>query len=201
MPTGYTAGIEDGKITTLADYALLCARAFGATIMQRDDPTADLPKLRAEESHHAKELAKSVRHLAIIEAMTEGDTEAAAKAEYTKANREYEESSAKRREELARYDALRKQVNAWQPPTPDHVELKKFMLQQIEVSTQRWYTPKPPKKHTGAEWRQEQIASTTWSINYHTEGKAKEEERNAGANDWIRALYKSVGRELPEPVL
>ena len=38
MPTGYTADIQDGKITTLREYALSCARAFGALIMMRDDP-------------------------------------------------------------------------------------------------------------------------------------------------------------------
>lgn len=38
MPTGYTVGIADGKITTFEQYAMTCARAFGALVMMRDDP-------------------------------------------------------------------------------------------------------------------------------------------------------------------
>lgn len=37
MPTGYTAGILDNKITTFSEFALLCSRAFGATIHMRED--------------------------------------------------------------------------------------------------------------------------------------------------------------------
>ena len=32
MPTGYTAGIEDGKITTGKEFLKLCTRGFGIAI-------------------------------------------------------------------------------------------------------------------------------------------------------------------------
>jgi hypothetical protein len=41
MPTGYTAGVADGTITEFREYALLCARAFGACIMLRDEPVEE----------------------------------------------------------------------------------------------------------------------------------------------------------------
>jgi hypothetical protein len=37
MPTAYTSGILDGKITTFPQFAKQCTRAFGATIHMRDD--------------------------------------------------------------------------------------------------------------------------------------------------------------------
>lgn len=42
MPTGYTADIKDG--ITFRDFALRCARAFGATIMQRDEDISIPPR-------------------------------------------------------------------------------------------------------------------------------------------------------------
>ena len=37
MPTGYTAYVQDGVITEFADFAMKCARAFGALIDMRDE--------------------------------------------------------------------------------------------------------------------------------------------------------------------
>lgn len=38
MPTGYTAFIEDGDITTGREFLLLCSRNFGVAIDVRDEP-------------------------------------------------------------------------------------------------------------------------------------------------------------------
>lgn len=38
MPTGYTAFIEDGDITTSKEFLLLCLRNFGIAIDVRDEP-------------------------------------------------------------------------------------------------------------------------------------------------------------------
>lgn len=38
MPTGYTAFIEDGTITTGKEFLKLCSRAFGIAMDVRDEP-------------------------------------------------------------------------------------------------------------------------------------------------------------------
>lgn len=44
MPTGYTYPVCEGKITEFPDFALSCARAFGALISMREEPMdAPLP--------------------------------------------------------------------------------------------------------------------------------------------------------------
>ena len=48
MPTGYTCHIEDGTVTTLRQYALTCARAFGACASMRDEPLTVLPPSKVE---------------------------------------------------------------------------------------------------------------------------------------------------------
>jgi hypothetical protein len=37
MPTGYTAEILDGKVTTFREFAQKCMRAFESTIHMRDE--------------------------------------------------------------------------------------------------------------------------------------------------------------------
>ena len=54
MPTGYTTDIYNGKDVSFRDFALTCARQFGACIMQRDDPADEKPKIMPEESYHTE---------------------------------------------------------------------------------------------------------------------------------------------------
>ena len=56
MPSGYTENIYYGKEVTFKDFALGCARAFGACVMQRDDPADVKPKIMPEESYHTEKL-------------------------------------------------------------------------------------------------------------------------------------------------
>jgi hypothetical protein len=71
MPTGYTSGIIDGKITTFQQFAKLCMRAFGATIHMRDESmdaeyTPDKPS-----EYYPKEIAKTKKLLAAIESASD----------------------------------------------------------------------------------------------------------------------------------
>src|SRR5690348_5408929 len=82
MPTGYTAEVAEGKVTDFRTFALRCARAFGATIMQRDDPTHDLPKMREESSHHRDELARWQQRYSDLLLMSHEEHAIAAAADY-----------------------------------------------------------------------------------------------------------------------
>ena len=52
MPTGYTAYIEDGDITTGKEFLKLCTRAFGVAIDQKDDPLSVPTKTKFEPSQY-----------------------------------------------------------------------------------------------------------------------------------------------------
>ena len=67
MPTGYTAAVQDGSITTLRDYALQCARGFGAFLHMHDEPF-DTPLTLpppADTSYYDKRIAEAERILAL----------------------------------------------------------------------------------------------------------------------------------------
>ena len=61
MPTGYTEDIYNGKDVTFKDFALKCARAFGACVHQRDDDANDPPKLREPNTGYYEERLKKAK--------------------------------------------------------------------------------------------------------------------------------------------
>lgn len=73
MPTGYTEGIMNGKITTFPQFAKLCMRAFGATIHLRDESLDSEYEPRVPSDYHSKEIERAKKN--IIDAKKLSDEE------------------------------------------------------------------------------------------------------------------------------
>lgn len=54
MPTGYTAQIEDRRITNAKDFLLLCTRAFGVAIDIKDEPLSTPTPMEFEPDEYFK---------------------------------------------------------------------------------------------------------------------------------------------------
>lgn len=195
MPTGYTASIKRG--TTLNEFAWTCARAFGALVMQRDDPS-DAPIVMAHKpsDHHVAELEKAkaekARLLALKGETLEAEVQSSFETELAAQMKREEERRARRDE----YEQVLYQVKEWKAPTPDHEGLKKFMREQIEQSIEfdcGGSHDKRPTRPTDEEWKAKRLSDVEWRINYHTAEQRKEEERCADRTEWLQQLAKSVG--------
>lgn len=193
MPTGYTAAIAGG--ITFREYALGCARAFGALIMMRDEPQdAPIPERFEPSDWHADELQNASERLVRLRLMSPAEAAVAAKQEYDEAVAHDNKYAQERAALRAKYEAMLGQVLAWQPPTPDHVELKTFMEQQLRESI-TWdctHFGDGPQRMTGKEWLDKAIAKAQYDIEYHTRQHAEEIERVRGRNAWIKALRESL---------
>lgn len=197
MPTGYTYEVQEGKITEFPDFAMQCARAFGALIMMRDDPPDAPIRPREVGDYHKNELADAQAELARYEAMTTEQADAEAEAAYQKACGYRRESEARCKLHRDRYEAMLAKVNEWTPPTTEHEGLKKFMVQQLTDSIKHdcnVYPEKPPRRETGAEWLAKAIKDAKWSIQYHEEGYAKDVKNANESNGWVEALRESLGQ-------
>jgi hypothetical protein len=202
MPTGYTANIENDM--TFEDYVLGCARAFGATMHQRDDNMNDKPKLRnIESSHHIDALSRAKAEVAKLEAMRGvNDRTAFGKKvieEEAASNQEYFNKKVSLRN---KYEAMLQKAYNWFPPTPDHENLKKFMIEQITQSIDFDCDTKYAmdrltalSKANPLDKYKEALNRAYKDVEYHETELMKERERNAGANKWISALYDSLGIE------
>jgi len=196
MPTGYTRQIKDG--ISFQQFAMSCARAFGACIMMRDDPAdKSIPEKFEPSTYNSRELNKAQKELEKINKLSieEGKREAITEFadEIQRRNRDIEEN----RKLINQYKDMLQQVEQWQPPTPDHIEFKKFMISQIEGSikfdgNEDYYIKNPIKKLTGEDWLARKRKDILWNIAYHAKEYNDEIERTNQRNKWVKDLRDSL---------
>jgi len=192
MPTGYTAIIEERADLTFRDFALRCARAMGACIMQRDDPTDDLPKAPEPSDYYVKQKRAAEARLLELRGLRPEGVRALWQADCERIAKSNAESVAKAKETERRYKRMRKMVAAWEPPTKEHEGFRKFMLEQIDMCSSDWkpYTVEPPA--TPGDWLTNALKSAEWDLEYSTKHAAEEVERANERKAWIDALYASL---------
>jgi hypothetical protein len=196
MPTGYTEIIERKPDLTFEEFALRCARNFGALVMMRDDPLdAPIPARMEPAPYYAETVARLKRDLADVLLMSEAQCQARADDELREAREGNARREAEARELASRYAAMRSRVSAWQPPTLDHEGLKRFMLEQIDESLPRggYVYREPENRLTGAEWRQVRADELSRRLERAEASLAEEVERANGRNAWVDALRGSLG--------
>lgn len=200
MPSGYTSDLYEGKEQTFAEFVMQCARAFGACIDMRDDPW-DKPipeEFTSDDSYHTKGLEDAQKGLAEAKAMTLAKAERCAQEDYDKALAAHHETLKRREAIRVRYTAMLDQVNRWVPPSDDHNNLKKFMVEQLTQSID-WdccgYQSEIPCKLTAREWRDQHIDHCRRDMAYHQEAIEKERQRVEFNNRWIRQLRESLRRK------
>lgn len=196
MPTGYTATLME-KGQTFEEFVLLCARAFGATITMRDDPMDEpIPDEFKPGDYYAGSISERSAELARLEGMTNGERVRFGETEKSNALARYSEYLEKERGENERLENMQLKVTAWIPPSPDHVEMKSFMLQQIEISknTGNYYYKafNDADNKTPYMFYAEAVESARSGLGYSREEYAKELERVAGRNRWVRQLRESL---------
>lgn len=196
MPTGYTAAIAEG--ITFRDFILSCARAFGACVSMRDDPSdASIPERFEPSDYHTKKIAETERELAELKTMSDTEAEKRAKKLYQELVDSAEKGIRNANALKAKYEAMLSEVRAWVPPSQDHTGLKDFMVQQITESLKfdcstKYYTDNPPVLQSGSAWRAERLKTLLQDLDYHQREHAEEVSRIESRNTWIRQLRESL---------
>lgn len=192
MPTGYTADIAKG--ISFEQYALSCARAFGALVTMRDEPMdAPVPEEFKPSDYHEKGAAEALERMKRVEAMSVAEADKEAESAYRAAQEQFAKVMLEAAQLREKYEAMLAQVEAWKPPTPDHKELKQFMRDQITQSMDfdcKVYM-QPPKRKSGEEWRDEEYARAYRDHEYHNKEHWKDVARVGQRNAWLRALRLS----------
>ena len=196
MPTGYTAGIAKG--ITFEQFAMYCARAFGALITMRDEPgDKPIPEEFVPSVYHAEELEKARAELERLNNLTLGRAAKSVKRDYEKESQRIATAVKENNKLMEQYDAMLMQVKAWRPPTPDHVELKDFMISQIKSSLDfdsmgEYYEEHPAVLLPVTDWLVSKKAEAIKDIAYHTKEYEAEVDRTNHRNEWVKALRGSL---------
>lgn len=202
MPTGYTAGVQDGTITEFKDFAIQCARAFGANIMMRDDPLNSPIVVQEVAGYHYEWLDEAKAELSRLRKLSIEECEAEAKGEWKKAVAYREETLVNDGIHMSRYDMMLEKVRVWNPPTPDHVHMKEWMIKQLEESIKfdcghaEYYSEKPILEDA-KEWRKRKIEEAEKKVQRRAKDLEEEIARTRERNEWNRKLFESLGETLP----
>lgn len=199
MPTGYTADIAKG--ITFKQYALNCARAFGALIMMRDDPAdAPIPEKFEPSDYSKKEWKRSLDRLQELIHATPGQLKDMAHNDYLQKKKRYDEVVVEKTELRKKYEDMLAQAKAYVPPTPDHEEYAKFLVEQIEGSIDwdcgldYW---KEPIEQSPKEYLESEKKEAIRMIEYHKKSMDEEIDRTNKRNEWIKALRESLENFQP----
>jgi hypothetical protein len=195
MPTGYTAAIKDG--IDFRTFAMDCARAFGACVMLRDDEGGGdkIPAAFEPSDYHVKASAKARVDLSAVQAMSREDCELSAADAWQEQETSRLRRIREKNELRKKYETMLAEVKAWHPPTEKHIELQKFMREQIEQSIEfdcsnRYLTQEPAL--SGNQWRSREVERLLCDIEYHERKHAEEIERTRERNEWISELRASL---------
>ena len=198
MPTGYTAPIADG--ITFKEYAMGCARAFGALILMRDEPqNAEIPEAFEASKYHKDAIEKEAMELKELLVMDHATAAAKAKESHQKHIDYHTEAIAKDKALAAKYKAMLAEVEAYESPSPDHDNFKKFMAEQITESMQfdcssnyHREAIESAKLMSGSEWMLAEKKRLEDSMEYHKKRHQEELDRTNSRNDWVKKLRDSL---------
>lgn len=135
--TGLTSLVAENDNVTLEQFAMRCARHFGALIDMRDEPMdAPIPEEFEVSNHYRKdyERAKAEYENFIANPLTDEELEKKYNDYVAEETEKAKQENEERRIIRKRYEAMLAKVRKWQPPTSDHVELKNLMERQLTDS-------------------------------------------------------------------
>ena len=204
MPTGYTAHIEDGDITTGKEFLKLCTRAFGIAIDVKDEPLSTPTPSSFEPSPFYKEsYDRALKKLEEVNKMTFEEAKIQMRVDYEKRISDYKAYAERETAMNEKYTKVRKEVEEWIPPTSEHEGLKKFALEQIDmcVTKQEYideYLEKSKEEFDDSDEAVQNYINDI--IDYYQrdiersyKSWQEELERTRSKNEWMTKFLESIG--------
>ena len=194
MSTGYTAIFEKGDIS-FPEFAMRCARAFGALMSLREESLdAPIPERIELSTYYTEAMESAEEKLIEISNLTDFEANILAEEAYRLLCDSYWKSVEKLNKLKEKYENMLIQVENWIPPTPKHNGLKEFMIQQLRDSI-RWdclYNLDAPVKLSGTDYKRQEMRKIQKNIDYYKEEYRRELERTLENNNWLSALRDSM---------
>ena len=199
MPTGYTCRIKDG--ISFYDFMLICARAMGACITMREDSMdTEIPEVFLPSDHHNRGIQEYTAELKKYTSMSNKEIKKIIEVEYKDRIKYINEKWEENTDLLKKYNEMLTKVQAWKPPTANHIKFKEFMVSQITESRDHdcmldyWAKElaSAKKKTTVSKWKSSKTKSCKDSIKYHTIEYKAEVKRAKDRTKWVQELRNSL---------
>ena len=198
MPTGYTAALYEGEDVSFRDFVLRCSRAMGAAVLLRDHDSSVVPtpeNVNGGSGYYTSRLQDARTELLHWQELKGPALEEATETFNAAQRQGLADDEAKRVRIGESYTGMIDQVEAWEPPTPDHQGLKDFMLQQLNDSLEHDASPTDPRwyqEYLPGDLRDMKIGNLTQEIERLEKSAEEDKERDQGRVEWVEALYASL---------
>jgi hypothetical protein len=203
VPTGYTAYIEDGDITTGKDFLKLCTRAMGIAMDIRDENlSVPTPTHFEPDNYYKEQYEKALDEFIKNQNMTFEEAALQMKKSHVERVTDYRKLAEKMTERNKKYQKVRDEVESWVPPTDEHKGLKKFALEQIDMCMDK---PKTIEDCIEAskeefeindeavrEYMKYQLDLYKQDVDRAYERYQAELERTKEKNEWMKQLIQSL---------
>lgn len=203
MPTGYTAAVADGTITTLKDFAESCFRGMGVCVMMRDEPSdVPVPESFQVSTYHVDKLSEYKKRLVDFVTTPEHKLRDYYAEAYTKETEMLAIRLKQNDDTYNRYVTMLDLVYELRPQdAPTGLDLhgfKDFMLDQLKTSidfdvpTKKVERELPSYMAQFDTWYTNELSSITGNIKYHSENHIKDIKATSERNEWLKAARKMV---------
>ena len=157
-----------------------------------------IPEVIEPDAYHRDRLNDAYAKARELEVMTEEEADRRAAKEYddSVASKARYVESHRRSQEI--YDSMLAKVEAWEPPTSEHVGMKKFMREQIELSKTSFYDW-PIHRASGKAWLANAREMAAEEVRESAEKWRAAQERAARDTEWLRALRASLTGSKVQP--
>lgn len=196
MPTGYTAEILDGKVTTATEFAAKCARAF--MVNMRDEPwDSSLVMPKRYDSYYAEELPARLAELAEWDNSTEEEKYARWSEYAVKQSEAAEEAKQRAEENYQKLQAVLVEVRRIKVPE-SHFEFRNFMIDQINqtIDFDGTFNEKYYQVQDYVSWVEEHRGHVLRSIRIASEGLEKSEQNYQKGREWVSTLANLYDLEI-----
>ncbi len=193
MPSGYTADIAND--ISFKEFAMNCARAFGACIDLRDSPNKEIPEEFTPSDYHLKEIERITKDIEELDSLSEAELKERCEEDYIESENFRLDRIEKKNILREKYNKMLHTVHSWKVSS-EYDNLKKFMIDQIEQSIE-WdcdvsYYSTPKEKVDCYTWYENMRNILIGSLEYHKKEYEEEVERVEKRNQWIKGLRKSL---------
>jgi hypothetical protein len=200
MPTGYTAVLNE-RDTTFQEFALRCARAFGALVHMRDDKLDAELREDVVSPFYEERLKEAKSNLATFSMLSVDVAQKLMYDEKLVQHKRALERIAELNVVKGRYEQMRQEVEDWVVPTSEHKALKSFMLDQLDMCKSDYdisyyeesaNAPAYPTEGEAFKWLNEQIKKHSSDVAYYGKQYSEEVERVSKRNEWVKQLQESL---------
>jgi hypothetical protein len=197
MPTGYTSKLYNGE-QSFYDFATYCMRQFGACVSLRDSGSCDIPDKIVKNDYYIKQAETMREELDLFKKLSRSEVQKLIDSEYDREIARAQTILSEIKARKARWEVMTDQVRQWEPPTPQHIEFKGFMLQQLDTEHFDWEETyygnivNNRQKPTIDKYILDTINQQEGQIKSYLADDAREDASVAKANKWISDIRDSL---------